>query len=533
MTALCCTSSVTTLLEKLRPSYRSVVLALQNGPLLKATKEIDVPLVAAHKKTVLAVDWTEVTRMVNAHERSEMRLGGGGGEGQPGGDSQALSVRQYGGRSSSSGGGGGGWQQQQGKKKKTEGSQKKLPAYNEKGEPRCFNCDVYGHMGRDCSQKKTKAAPKSSAQRRAGQDREEAVEEAQAALSESEGGDEREWKGEELSLCATIVPSSPTQAEAAMQTSGPSSSTLSSSASLKTKTYKNAAEAGVGKPACALAPAAKKKPAAGADQPAASSSAIDKARQKKGLGSLSMDEALATSVWGIDTMASTHVSGNRKAFGTVRRHPETNVKVANGEIVKVNAIGDVPLKMQRDDGRFIQMRIDDVLFDEEFSNNLLSWGCLKRDGWSLGSNKEEGDYVITPKGSKIPLIMTNRVLILKTGQTERVFTTQATSSGATSAVLRAHELLGHMSVTKMTSLYTGKQASVSGLPKVTAQQITTASEAVRACAACHQGKMTRTPLSTGPTKPGHRGLDRGSAPARCYVTGAYEAALSRGVTLGR
>ena len=169
-----------TLLEKLRPSYRSVVLALQNGPLLKATKEIDVPLVAAHKKTVLAVDWTEVTRMVNAHERSEMRLGGGGGEGQPGGDSQALSVRQYGGRSSSSSGGvGGGWQQQQGKhadkKKKTEGNQKKLPAYNEKGEPRCFNCDVYGHMGRDCSQKKTKAAPRSSAQRRAGQDREEAA----------------------------------------------------------------------------------------------------------------------------------------------------------------------------------------------------------------------------------------------------------------------------------------------------------------------------------------------------------------------
>ena len=59
-----------TLLERLRPHYKPVVLALQNSSLMKKTKTIAVPKV---EKTELDIDWIEVTRQVNAHERSEQR----------------------------------------------------------------------------------------------------------------------------------------------------------------------------------------------------------------------------------------------------------------------------------------------------------------------------------------------------------------------------------------------------------------------------------------------------------------------------
>jgi hypothetical protein len=88
-----------TLLEKLQSLYRPAVLALHSGQQLKKTKTVAVP---ASSKEVLDIDWEEVTRLINAHERSEQRLGA---EVQPGGE-KAMSARTFGGAASSPSSGG-------------------------------------------------------------------------------------------------------------------------------------------------------------------------------------------------------------------------------------------------------------------------------------------------------------------------------------------------------------------------------------------------------------------------------------------
>ena len=135
-----------TLLERLRPHYKPVVLALQNSSLMKKTKTIAVPKV---EKTELDIDWIEVTRQVNAHERSEQRQcenedrqSSGGAmsavraysatQQRTGRDKNASTIRN------------GAWQQ--------PGEQcRDLPAWNSQGQPRCFNCNQYGHIGKDCT----------------------------------------------------------------------------------------------------------------------------------------------------------------------------------------------------------------------------------------------------------------------------------------------------------------------------------------------------------------------------------------------
>ena len=119
-----------TLLERLRPHYRPVVLALQNSDALKKTKKKPV---TSTERTELDVDWIEVSRQVNSHERSEQRAGESDGFQQ-----QGMSVR----RAYST------------MQQPRDGSD--LPAWNSQGQPRCFNCQQYGHMSKDCSQTKKK-----------------------------------------------------------------------------------------------------------------------------------------------------------------------------------------------------------------------------------------------------------------------------------------------------------------------------------------------------------------------------------------
>ena len=114
-----------TLLERLRPHYKPVVLALQNSSTMKKTKKIQE---TKTERVELDVDWVEVSRQVNAHERSEQRLGVSDEAGQ---HQMGMSAwRTY------------SAVQQRGRRD--------LPPWNSRGEPRCYNCNQYGHMKHDC-----------------------------------------------------------------------------------------------------------------------------------------------------------------------------------------------------------------------------------------------------------------------------------------------------------------------------------------------------------------------------------------------
>ena len=73
-----------------------------------------------------------------------------------------------------------------------------------------------------------------------------------------------------------------------------------------------------------------------------------------------MDKALSTTAWGIDSMASVGLSGNKDNFAVLRSCPPVEIKTADGSIITVRKQGSVILRAHTDNGRTLTFRIDDV-----------------------------------------------------------------------------------------------------------------------------------------------------------------------------
>lgn len=116
--------------------------------------------------------------------------------------------------------------------------------------------------------------------------------------------------------------------------------------------------------------------AAAARKPAAA------AIQSPKKSAVQMDVALSKDAWGWDTMASVHVSGNRAQFANLRKCTAVAIKTADGNIVTGTQCGTVHLRITTDDGRNVRLKIDNVLFNERFTSNLLSGERLtQHEGW--------------------------------------------------------------------------------------------------------------------------------------------------------
>jgi hypothetical protein len=122
-----------------------------------------------------------------------------------------------------------------------------------------------------------------------------------------------------------------------------------------------------------------------------------------------ISKALATTAWGMDSMASMHVSGNRRLFRWLRKVDAVEVEVADGSIVPAQYCGTVELRLKAASGKIVHVTMKDVYFHERFSANLLSWGTLCLQGWQLHSSELE-TYTITPSGEKVNLSTKGRRL---------------------------------------------------------------------------------------------------------------------------
>ena len=229
-----------------------------------------------------------------------------------------------------------------------------------------------------------------------------------------------------------------------------------------------------------------------------------------------LDAALASTAWGVDTMASLHISGNRQMFGSLKRCPPTRVQVADGAYVTVYHKGSIRLRMQCvDKQRTVTTVIDNVFYHERFTANLLSWGLMKNLGWQLHSTKEE-THITTPGGNRINLRTTDRVLVLEGVENERVFRTngplQCTSIDD---VMRLHERLGHVGYGSMMEIIKMKKTSDVGELNLSQEETDRVKQAVRDCKACALGKGKRTAF-------GHHGLDKGTGPLHTLHMDTFE-----------
>lgn len=242
----------------------------------------------------------------------------------------------------------------------------------------------------------------------------------------------------------------------------------------------------------------------------------------KNRGANPIDKALKERAWGVDSMASLSVTGNRSLLTNVRRCPPVMIKVADGTMLSVTHKGDTLLTLKAiGANRNVSVTIHDVYWHPSFDVNLLSWGVLRVNGWHFNSG-EVGTRVTTPKGTAVAATTAGNLTILETAmKPERVYAAQRLKVGrivcaTTADVVRLHERLGHVGLDRLLKLCragrTDGVGSIDGLDKVTLDD---AKKQIGECVACLKGKMTRPEF-------GSRGLDKGNHPGDVlHVDTAY------------
>src|SRR5680860_64366 len=219
-------------------------------------------------------------------------------------------------------------------------------------------------------------------------------------------------------------------------------------------------------------------------------------------------------------MASVHVSGNRAQFASLRKCTAVTIKTADGNIVTGTQCGTVHLRITTDDGRNVRLQIDNVLFNERFTSNLLSGEKLtQHDGWEYHSKKDR-TYVITPGGNKVPLSTQGRIAVILGAGPERVYASLIPGGGTRDddpnavALMRLHVRLSHMGFDEMIRLVRSERVTGLGSVTLTPAAIDKAREHVRECRACFLGKQARTSFD-------HRGLTPGKAPLEVLHMDTY------------
>ncbi len=514
------------LLDRLQPRYKQAVLALKAGSQLK---------------DVSTIVWDTVTSFINAHERSEVRLGENGASGvgmaaAAHGTADGTTGRQHP-RAAS---GTAGWSRQGSSNQfgRRGGIPRRTARPGESETRTCFRCEEKGHVVANCPQ-----APISKPFASARPGRQQVSSATSSNRFDSLSSDEDEGSRDERTFMTTQVQSVAPTSVTAMLTyakvaeqgrSGTPRQVLRMAQKAPTATVADHVDSSMNssrKASSAVAPLAEIAELANTPQKlqqVAVPQAILPSRMKPKLrASVPLDVALADDAWGWDSMASSCCSGNRARFITLRKCPAVPVKVADGNIVSATHIGSVPLRVETDSGKVVRIVMDNVLYHERFASNLLSSELLTKTlGWQHHSTPE-ATYVVTPGGNRVTLSTRGRVAVLMDAGPERTYRALTPGAGAVQAdaadmLVRLHERLCHMGWTRMMNMLHGNRVDDHGI-KVTALDEDTRKQAekrIRECVACIKGRATRTAF-------GHRGLDRGTKPGECLHMDTYQVKVER------
>lgn len=223
----------------------------------------------------------------------------------------------------------------------------------------------------------------------------------------------------------------------------------------------------------------------------------------------SMDEELRTNAKAVDSGATVSVTGNKDNLVNVRRCAPVPILMADRSIVNAAYKGDMPMRLPIADkrGTYVSITIGDVYYHERIDANLLSWGCMRVDGWEMHSTSE-GTYLVTPKGARINASTRGRLTILNDAGPERACAARMGRFVCQSAndLVLLHQRTGHASWGRILKMCrAGATAGVGDISCMSAEELKKAQECVKSCDACTAGKQHRNPL-------GHRGLDKGTSP---------------------
>ena len=445
------------MLDRLTARYKQAVLALKVGEQLKDADKIS---------------WDTVTAFINAHERSEMRSEDAESAASAKAMAAASSAIK---RPFKLNAGAKTWANAAGSAKTpaapaTAAEQRVGP--RTLADVQCFNCQAYGHLSRQCTvPKKSPAGGKPASGANRSKPGNTADERSRSASSSAAGGFKAAG-GRENQASAVLANNrfntfSESEHEA---NSGDSSDTEVAHAVLESRSIPNV-----------------KKPKVKADFS-----------------------------WGVDTMASLHISGNKALFVKgLKRCDPVSIIMADGSTVVTNQRGSVELRVKTAGatGKVVHIPVDGVYYQENASN-LVSWNMLKDKGWELHSTKDV-TFVQAPGGNRVLLNCKGRVSMFDNASpnspggsvciSERVLGVDTVQSASVNDLVLLHARFGHLSFERMVKIIKYGSTLDVGKLNVTAQQMQQVRERLQQCRACAEGRGRRCNF-------GHRGLDRGQAP---------------------
>jgi hypothetical protein len=514
-----------TLLDKLQPRYKQAVLALKASGQLKDPK---------------AINWEGVVSFLNTHERSEQRLGGSDSHSS---EQTGLGMSAYsaGPRSFPPRG-----QQAAVARDRERAGERRSSNDGAGGRPprtladvQCFGCHKFGHLERDCPSAGGRSGPawnkpsgkgnpwrqkvgtgaQSSRGPRAG------TEQASAALTTGNqfaALADRDEDAMEGSMNGSA--SSGGKEQGTRASNSPSQSAVGRpnwESSYVGKVYASFGETPSGKMGRSNRPPkvdASRNPQH-KEQATGDRSPILKTAVA---GAASLDKELASTTWGVDTMASLHCSGNRSLFKNLRRCPPIRVTVADGGFVEASQQGEVQLRLRvAGSGSGLNVTIKDVYYHQSFNANLLGMIRLVKQGWSLHASKSEA-YIVTPGGNKVLLSLQDNVATLpglegpEEDRKGRLYRVRGDIVfGKAQDLVRLHQRLGHVGFKRLLQIVKKGATLDVGKLAVSHEELLKAKKLVQECQACAQGKGTRTPV-------GRHSLDRGSGPFEVLHMDTYE-----------
>ena len=492
------------LVGKLQPQYKPIVLALETAGKLKVSK-------SAVTKSVMVsapLDWAAITLQINAHERSEQRLEG---EGVSAGHAMAASSRSgvsQGGKklaSSSSGGSNSrddGWRTQGKDRKHTAGA----GSGRDLSKIQCFHCEEFGHYANKCTGKaRAEGAGESVAKATA---RRQQQEEEPAASDGDNDGDEDEPAPNMVKMVRTVEKPKRVSWNQIVMTAGTDKKRVlirpgSPRAEVKVAamSHDDKVKLRASKEKEHIEEITRKLKQREAAQAKAKS-----IKYHAEIGP-DVDAALAGSAWGVDTMASCSISGNRSMFGPLRTCAAIEVKGMDGGIVQCTQMGTVTIMMATVAGARHRLVIHNVYYHTSFTANLLSWHALKRMKYEFHSANER-TYLVTPGGNEVGLHSRGRVTVLGTASAERVYGIGTTTVKRSSVdeLVALHKKLGHIGFHALVELVKHGDA-VLHLDRIqtTRDDLAAAQERINGCRGCLAGKMRRCSY-------GHGGINKGKAP---------------------
>jgi len=477
------------LLWRLHPRYNPVVLALKTGDKLKDPK---------------AIDWPAITGLIAQFERSQMDLNVDGAENSR---DRAMAARNFKPAASSM--------------SSAQSSSGKRTAGRDHSNVQCWHCHEFGHFQDRCPQLTAEQQQQQPLQQ---QKRQQQL----PARRESQRGDRRggnrpniqfdtnksEPQGRRNVYAALVGTQEDQDSRGDRAEVSPGRSYLARVlVGLKQSHYSTVTPRSEEQHASSVP--AKSGPGRARPFGPQTRAQAREADRRAPSTSKSLDEALRTTAKAVDTGATVSITGNKDLLINIRPCKPMPIAMADKSIVYATHKGELPLQLSVADkpNCIVRLPIHDVYYHERFDATLLSWGCMRLDGWKLHSDKAE-TFLTTPKGTRVNASTRGKLTILDDAaagvrcllKSHRALAARLGRFVCKTAddLVLLHQRTGHASWSRLVKMcQAGTTHGVGDITGMTADEKKKAEERILQCEACTLGKAHRNAL-------GHRGLDKGT-----------------------